>query len=176
MPEKNPMTHGSSVSAYPTTSSSASIAISTGVPPHRRLPATRNAAIREALSAWLDEQEQLAGLLEPHSPPAAVPGHLQQHPPPPRWRPHPSAAPTAPVASGAFRCRPGGPARRSARRPRGPQGAAPSTPKPRQTATRSMANSMSGSGGATERGCPSRVGSPPALTDSPRRVSPTSLQ
>src|SRR5215470_11614786 len=35
--------------------------------PHRRLPSTRNAAIREALSAWLDQQEQLAGLLQPHT-------------------------------------------------------------------------------------------------------------
>jgi hypothetical protein len=32
---------------------------------HRCLPSTRNAAMREALSAWLDQQEQLAGLLEP---------------------------------------------------------------------------------------------------------------
>ena len=34
---------------------------------HRRLPSTRNAAMREALSAWLDQQEQIAGLLEPHA-------------------------------------------------------------------------------------------------------------
>src|SRR2546422_1888373 len=34
--------------------------------PHRRVPSTRNAAIREALSAWLDQQEQRAGLLQPH--------------------------------------------------------------------------------------------------------------
>jgi Arc/MetJ-type ribon-helix-helix transcriptional regulator len=34
---------------------------------HRRLPSTRNAAIREALSAWLDHQEQLAALLDPHT-------------------------------------------------------------------------------------------------------------
>ena len=34
---------------------------------HQRLPSTRNAAMREALSAWLDQQEQLAGLLEPHA-------------------------------------------------------------------------------------------------------------
>ena len=34
--------------------------------PHRRAPSTRNAAIREALSAWLDQQEQRAGLLQPH--------------------------------------------------------------------------------------------------------------
>ena len=34
--------------------------------PHRRGPSTRNAAIREALSAWLDQQEQRAGLLQPH--------------------------------------------------------------------------------------------------------------
>jgi hypothetical protein len=32
---------------------------------HRCLQSTRNAAMREALSAWLDHQEQLAGLLEP---------------------------------------------------------------------------------------------------------------
>jgi len=32
----------------------------------RRSKATRNAAIREALSAWLDDQEQRAGLVEPH--------------------------------------------------------------------------------------------------------------
>jgi hypothetical protein len=35
--------------------------------PHRHLPSTRNAAIREALNAWLDQQEQLAGLLQPHT-------------------------------------------------------------------------------------------------------------
>src|SRR6266446_8210664 len=33
----------------------------------RRIPSTRNATIREALSAWLDGQEQLAGLREPHT-------------------------------------------------------------------------------------------------------------
>jgi len=33
---------------------------------HRRHPTTRNAAIRDALCRWLDHQEQLAGLLEPH--------------------------------------------------------------------------------------------------------------
>jgi len=32
---------------------------------HRRRPATRNAAMREALRGWLDQQEQLAGLLDP---------------------------------------------------------------------------------------------------------------
>jgi Arc/MetJ-type ribon-helix-helix transcriptional regulator len=32
----------------------------------RRRPATRNAAIREALRAWLDDHEQRAGLVEPH--------------------------------------------------------------------------------------------------------------
>ena len=34
---------------------------------HQHLPATRNAAMREALSAWLDQQEQLVGLLQPHT-------------------------------------------------------------------------------------------------------------
>ena len=34
---------------------------------HQRLPSTRNAAMREALHAWLDQQEQLAGLLEPQA-------------------------------------------------------------------------------------------------------------
>ena len=34
---------------------------------HRRIQSTRNAAIREALSAWLDQQEQLAGFLEPQA-------------------------------------------------------------------------------------------------------------
>src|SRR6266852_1869455 len=33
----------------------------------RRRDTTRNAAIREALSAWLDDQEQRAGLVEPHA-------------------------------------------------------------------------------------------------------------
>ena len=33
----------------------------------RRRDTTRNAAIREALSAWLDDQEQRAGLVEPHT-------------------------------------------------------------------------------------------------------------
>jgi hypothetical protein len=32
----------------------------------RQRPATRNAAIREALGAWLDDHEQRAGLVEPH--------------------------------------------------------------------------------------------------------------
>ncbi len=34
---------------------------------HRCLQSTRNAAMREALSAWLDHQEQLAGRLEPQA-------------------------------------------------------------------------------------------------------------
>jgi hypothetical protein len=33
----------------------------------RRSKATRNAAIREALRVWLDDQEQGAGLVEPHT-------------------------------------------------------------------------------------------------------------
>ena len=33
----------------------------------RRRPTTRNAAIREALCAWLDDHEQRAGLVEPHT-------------------------------------------------------------------------------------------------------------
>ena len=32
---------------------------------HRRRPTTRNAAMRDALHGWLDQQEQLAGLLDP---------------------------------------------------------------------------------------------------------------
>jgi Arc/MetJ-type ribon-helix-helix transcriptional regulator len=32
---------------------------------HRRHPTTRNAAIRAALRGWLDQQEQLTGLLDP---------------------------------------------------------------------------------------------------------------
>jgi hypothetical protein len=32
---------------------------------HRRRPATRNAALRDALRGWLDQQEPLAGLLDP---------------------------------------------------------------------------------------------------------------
>ena len=32
---------------------------------HRHRPATRNAAMRDALRGWLDQQEQLAGLLDP---------------------------------------------------------------------------------------------------------------
>jgi Arc/MetJ-type ribon-helix-helix transcriptional regulator len=32
---------------------------------HRRRPTTRNAAMRDALRGWLDQQEQLAGLLDP---------------------------------------------------------------------------------------------------------------
>jgi len=32
---------------------------------HRRRPTTRNAALREALHGWLDQQEQLARLLDP---------------------------------------------------------------------------------------------------------------
>ena len=32
---------------------------------HRRRPTTRNAAIRDALQDWLDQNEQLAGLLDP---------------------------------------------------------------------------------------------------------------
>ncbi len=34
---------------------------------HRRRPATRNAAMRDALRGWLDQQEQLAGLLDPQA-------------------------------------------------------------------------------------------------------------
>ena len=33
----------------------------------RRRDTTRNAAIREALSAWLEDREQRAGLVEPHT-------------------------------------------------------------------------------------------------------------
>jgi hypothetical protein len=33
----------------------------------RRMPSTRNAAIREALSVWLNDQEQSAGLSDPHT-------------------------------------------------------------------------------------------------------------
>lgn len=33
----------------------------------RQLQSSRNAAIREALSTWLDEQEQLAGLVSPET-------------------------------------------------------------------------------------------------------------
>lgn len=33
---------------------------------HRRRKSSRNAALREALSSWLDDQEQHAGFLEPH--------------------------------------------------------------------------------------------------------------
>ena len=32
---------------------------------HRHRPATRNAAMRDALRSWLEQQEQLAGLLDP---------------------------------------------------------------------------------------------------------------
>ena len=32
---------------------------------YRRVKSSRNAAIRQALSGWLDDQEQLAGFLEP---------------------------------------------------------------------------------------------------------------
>jgi Arc/MetJ-type ribon-helix-helix transcriptional regulator len=32
----------------------------------RQRPATRHAAVREALRAWLDDHEQRAGLVEPH--------------------------------------------------------------------------------------------------------------
>jgi hypothetical protein len=54
------------VSACLPTSSSASIACSIGRPTARQRPATRTAAIREALCAWLDDHEQRAGLVEPH--------------------------------------------------------------------------------------------------------------
>src|SRR5688572_33348912 len=33
---------------------------------HKRLKSTRNAAIRQALSLWLDDQEQRDGLVAPH--------------------------------------------------------------------------------------------------------------
>jgi hypothetical protein len=32
----------------------------------RQVKSSRNAALRQALSSWLDDQEQLAGLVEPH--------------------------------------------------------------------------------------------------------------
>ena len=34
---------------------------------HRRLKSSRNAALREALGLWLDDQEQRAGFLEPQA-------------------------------------------------------------------------------------------------------------
>src|SRR6267143_1942976 len=77
---------------------------------HQRLPSTRNAAMREALHAWLDQQEQLAGLLEPQALRRQFQATYNSIRPPPRRRPHPSATPAAAVASGAVRYRPGGPA------------------------------------------------------------------
>ena len=36
---------------------------------YRRVKSSRNAAIREALSQWLDDQEQRAGFLDPEAQP-----------------------------------------------------------------------------------------------------------
>jgi len=67
---------------------------------HRRRPATRNAALREALRSWLDEQEQLAGLLEPQ----ALPGQLPC-PWPILWPPPLACVSKEPAPSGARRAR-----------------------------------------------------------------------
>jgi hypothetical protein len=117
--EKNRMTHGLSVFAAPTPSSSASIALWTGVPPstpsiHAQRRHTRG------LERMARPSRAARGIPQAPHAPAAVSSHLHQHPSPRRW-PHLSASPAAPVASGAFRCRAGGTPSRSARRPRSPQ-------------------------------------------------------
>src|SRR6266581_9209500 len=66
---------------------------------HRRRPATRNAAMREALRGWLDQQEQLAGLLDPHVLLQQFQTAYNSLRPPPDGGPHPSATPTGAVAS-----------------------------------------------------------------------------
>src|SRR4029453_1337113 len=48
----------------------------------RRRDTTRNAAIREALSAWLDDQEQRAGLGDPHTLRRQFQAAYQSLPPP----------------------------------------------------------------------------------------------
>src|SRR5207247_1740480 len=50
----------------------------------RQRPATRNAAIREALRAWLDDHEQRAGLVEPPRPPTVPPRLSPRYNSPPR--------------------------------------------------------------------------------------------
>ena len=160
------MTHGSSVSARPTTSQRLNRYLEWSAT-HRCLQSTRNAHARglERLGSTIKSSSR-----DPApGPTAAVPSHLQQHPPLPRRRPHPSAAPAAAVASGAFRCRAGGPASQHQVDPRGLQENA-QTSQPPKTATMSMANSMSGSGGAIERRGACRAGLPPERGGGPSRV------
>ena len=143
---------------------------------HRRRPATRNAAMREALRGWLDQQEQLAGLLNPHVLLQQFQTAYNSLRPPPDGGPHPSATPTAAVASGAFRCHPRGPGCRAARRPRDPHGAClrrPSDPRqlpcPWPMLCPAQVACVSG-------GCPFRMGAPAARVGGASRVPPPSLQ
>ena len=80
---------------------------------HRRRPTTHNAALREALGAWLDQHEQLAGLLDPESLRQQCRAAYDSLRPSPDGGPHPSPPPPAAVASGAVRYRPGGTAGRA---------------------------------------------------------------
>jgi hypothetical protein len=54
---------------------------------YRRVTSSRNAAIREALSTWLDAQEQLAGFVEPHAQRQQFHAASQRLSPRPTWIP-----------------------------------------------------------------------------------------
>jgi hypothetical protein len=92
---------------------------------HRRHPTTRNAAMR----AWLDDCEQRAGLVEPHTLRQQFQAAYQ------RLHPHHGGVPIHQLRSllpGAVRYCPGGAARRAAGRPRGRHGARAGPPSPRR--------------------------------------------
>ena len=54
---------------------------------YRRVTSSRNAAIREALSHWLDDQEQLAGFVEPQAQRRQFQTAYQRLSPHPTWVP-----------------------------------------------------------------------------------------
>ena len=133
---------------------------------HQRLPSTRNAAMREALSAWLDQQEQLAGLLEPQALRRQFQATYNS------IRPPETASPSSSYAS----CCGGlGSGSMPSWRPfeliikliSRPSRSMPSTPQLPKTATMPMANAMSGSDGAIERGLPVPHGLPPRTDQQP---------
>jgi hypothetical protein len=80
---------------------------------HRRHPTTRNAALREALGAWLDQHEQLAGLLAPESLRQQFRAAYDSQRPSSDGVPIHRLRRLLQVASGAVRYRPGGAAGRA---------------------------------------------------------------
>ena len=145
---------------------------------HRRRPTTRNAAMRDALRDWLDQQEQLAGLLDPQVLRQQFQAAYDSLRPSPDGSPSiGSAACCSGLGSGSMPCwKPCGPRRPLTSRP---SRSRPATLKPPTTATMSMANAMAASAGVREQGLAPPApawGAPPALARGARLSAATSLQ